>query len=343
MKSFRSEIFNLCNTLSAMDQFSDLRNTMASLRISSSETNYDPKTDVCINGIHLLSEFYGILLAFQYKLCSFPSVETSRIALSDNEYRNITFGHYYISHFIEMCLADIKHQNSIIGKMMSPYSFFKPIEDIPTFSIDSSIFENAVKAYKNSTVYRSLIDSQALVAFNGVPEDTIRMLFNTLYREIIRVPTDKVPKEILSLKLREQSFLPNQRINPIDALQLTSYKLLALREMLSIAASIIYDAILGRDLIVIDENCLITVENNSSNAIYSYKTILIQGGLTCPFNDILNTVFLLNINNNRAKIHDFGRAYSSTFSFANENGDTTKLSYFVLDEELNPISNLTNK
>lgn len=61
----------------------------------------------------------------------------------------------------------------------------------------------------------------------------------------------------------------------------------------------------------------------------------------CPFNDILNIVFLLTINNGKAKIHEFGRARSSTFNFTKGNGDTTKLSFYILDEELNPISNLT--
>lgn len=341
MKSFRSEVFNLCKVLSAMEQFEDIRKTMISLRFSSSETIIDPKIDVCTNGIHLRAEFYGLLLAFQNKLSSFPNVDTEKIALSDTEYRNITNGHYYLSRFIELCLADIKHQNSAIGKMLSPYSFFKPIDNIPPIDIDSSIFENAVNAFKNSSVYRSLTSSNALMAFNKIPEDTIRNLFGVLYRDIIQTSMDVVPSEILSLKLREQGFKPNQIINPIDAFQLISFKLLALREMISTALSLLYDAILGTDLVVIDENNLINVEKNCSNAIYSYKTILIQGGLLCPFNDILNTVFLLDIDNGKSRIHDFGRAYSATFSFANGNGDTTKLSYCVLDEELNPISNLT--
>lgn len=341
MKSFRSEVFSLCKDLSAMKQFEDIRKTMISLQFSSSETNIDPKTDVCLNGIRIRAEFYGVLLAFQNKLSSFPNIEDDKIVLSDDEYRSIAKGHYYILRFIELCLEDIKKQNSIIAKLLSPYSFLKPIDEIPSFSIDSSIFEHAINAFKNSSVYRSLIGSSALMAFSKIPEKAIRSLFGVLYRDIIQAPFDTVPSDILSLKLREQGFKPNQQINPVDALQLFSFKLLALREMISTAVCLIYDAILGNDLLVIDENSLIDIEKSSSNAIYTYKTVLIQGALLRPFNDILNTVFLLNIDNGKVKIHDFGRANSSTIRFANENGDTTKLSYCVLDEELNPIFNLT--
>ena len=343
MKKFRGEVFDLCNTLKSMGQFNDLRNVLSSLRFSSDHTILDPKIDVCSNGILLRAEFYGILLAFQNKLSSFPNVEEKTIELNENEYSTIAYGHCYISNFIDLCLNDIATKNKTIAKMLSPYSFFVPIKSIPKNEIDLTIFDNAVNAFKNSSVYRSITDSNILMAFEKVPEDVIKNLFGVLYKDIIQAPLDTVSNEILSLKVREQGFKPNQQINPVDALQLISFKLIALREMLSIAASLMYDAMLGCDLIIIDENSLINIEKNSSNAIYSYKTVLIQGGILSPFNDILNRTLLLSIDTGKAKIHDFGRAYSSTFSFANENGDTTKLSFCVLDEELNPISNLTNK
>ena len=343
MKKFRSEVFDLCKSLRSMDQFDGLRQTIASLRLSSNDFVIDPKIDVCTNGIRLRAEFYGILLAYQKKLSSFPSVEEQRIRLTDHELSAIAFGHSFISRFVEMCLADIAEKNSAIGKMLSPYSFFVPINDVPEYSIDTSFFDNAVKSFKDSTVYHSIVDTNVLIAFENIPESAIRDLFGALYKEIIHAPLDTVSSEILSLKVREQNYRPNQKVNPADAIQLISFKLVALREMLSITTSLLYDAILGSDLIVIDENSLINIENTASNAIYSYKTILIQGGLLCPYNDILNTVFLLDIDNDRTKIHDFGRAVSSTFNYEKGNGETTKLTFCLLDEELNPVSNLTSR
>ena len=342
MSGFRNEVFTLCKTLQSMDHFDNLRQTMTSLRLSPAGSMIAPKTEICANGIHLCAEFYGILLAFQYKLSSFPNTEHDKMILNNDEYNSIAYGQCYISRFIEMCLSELTSRNPIIGKMLSPYSFLKPIDEIPDFEIDSSIFHNAVKSFQDSTVYHALTDTNVLTAFSRIPEDAIRTLFGVLYRDIIQAPMDTVSDEIFSLKAREQGFKPNQKINPVDALQLISFKLLALREMLSAAASLIYDAMLGSELVVIDENSLIDIEKNVSNVVYSFKTILVQGGIHCPFNDILNIVFLLHVDNGKAKIHDFGRAKSSTFSFANENGDTTKLSFCVLDADLNPISNLTN-
>lgn len=341
MKKFRDEVFALCNILLKMNEFSDLRQTMAALRFSTQKSIIDHKIDVCTNGIHLRAEFYGILLAYQNKLTSFPNVDADQISLSDTEYANIALGHSYICQFIEMCLSDITSQYPIIGKLLSPYSFFKPINEIPDVKLDSSIFNKAVKSFKNTTVYHSLTDTNVLMPFGNMTEESMRSFLQLLYRDIINAPMDIVPNEIVSLKMREHNFKKDQPINPVDALQLVSFRLLALREMLSAAASLIYDAMLGSDLTVIDENRLINIEKNASNTIYSYKTILFQGGLFSPFNDAINIIFLLHIDNGKVKIHDFGRSRSLTFSFANENGDTTKLSYCVLDEELNPISNLT--
>ena len=342
MKRFRNEVFDLCKTISVMDQFENLRKTLSSLSFTHSESKFNPKADVCYNGIRLRAEFYGLLLAFQKHLSSFPNVDPDSISLTESEYTNLTYGHLYISKFIELCLDDISSRNSAIGKILSPYSFFYPINEIPAGNIDLSIFENAVKSFKDSSVYRYIMESNALEAFSKIPEDRIRDLFGLLYRDIIQSPPDAISDEIVSLKAREKNFKPNQQVNPIDALQLISFKLVALREMLSAATSLIYDAILGNDLTIINEENLISIKNNSSNAICSYKTILIQGDIMRPYNDSLNTIFLLNIDNGKAVIHDFGRAYSSTISFGNENGTTTKLSFCVLDEELNPISNLTN-
>ena len=341
MKRFRSEIFDLCKVLSSMDQFDNLRETLASLRFTTSDSTLDPKKDVCNNGILLRAEFYGLLLAYQNKLTSFPDVTAEGIALTEKEFTDISYGYCYISRFIELCLEDISNQNRAIGQMLSPYSFFRPVLGIPNFDIDTSVFDSAVRAFKDSSVYHGLMDTNLLLVFSNAPEESIRNLFGALYRDVIQAPIDTISNDILAFKVREQSYKPNQQVNPVDALQIISFKLLALREMLSAAASLLYDAILGSPLVVIDENNLINIEKNASNTIYSYKTILIQGGLFCPFNDILNIVFLLTINNGKATIHEFGRARSSTFNFTKGNGDTTKLSFCILDEELNPISNLT--
>ena len=127
MKRFRSEIFDLCKILSSMNQFNDLRNTLASLRFTKSDSVLDPKKDVCNNGILLRAEFYGLLLAYQNKLTSFPEVTAERIALTEKEFTDISYGYCYISRFIELCLEDISEQNHKIGEMLSPYSFFNPL------------------------------------------------------------------------------------------------------------------------------------------------------------------------------------------------------------------------
>jgi len=344
MSSFRDEIFQLCKKLNSMEQFSSLRQTMHELRFLSSENElYDPKRDICFNGILLRAEFYGILLAYEKKLISIPSTSLKNTDLSEKEKKDLVLGHSYISKFISLCLEEIKEKNCFLGNILSPYSFLFPIENVSETEIDVSLFHDAVDSFKSTSVYRSIIETNALQAFTLASEEMIRNLFGSLYKEIIQAPTDCVPKDIILLKDREKSWRPNQQVNAIDALQLISFKLLALREMLSHAASLLYDSILGSKLLVIDENKLINIEKNSDNTIYSYRTILLQGSVLSPYNDMLNRVFLFHFEKGPFRMHEFGRASSMTTKFANENGDTTKLTYCTLDEELNPISNLTKR
>lgn len=345
MKTFREAVFELCNKLKGIDDFAAVRDTMTSLCFAQSNAPkaFDLKRDVAYNGVRLNAEFFGILLAFEKQLTSFEGADKSKISLSQEEYQALVFGNYCLMNFVEMCLSEISETNPIVAEPIHPYSFFLPI-DLPKFSytFDFSIFEEAVSSFKNTTVYKALTGSNVLQAFASIPADQLWQLFLLLDRDIIKSPMDKVSDDIIALKIRERSFRPNSHINLVDGFTLISFKLLALREMLSNAVRLMYNAILGVNLSVIDENNLINIEKDSSNTIYSYKTILIQGSLINPFEDIIKSIILLTIEHGNIKIHEFGSIRSATINFASTEGDTSKLSYCKIDDELNPIFGLTN-
>ena len=132
-----------------------------------------------------------------------------------------------------------------------------------------------------------------------------------------------------------------KRITTIEAFTIMSYKLIALREMLGNAIKLLYNAILGLDLIVINEDNLINIEENKSNCIYQYKTVLTQDIIFKPFCEIIKDIVLVDIDCGHSKIHEFGVVRNLTLKFGRDEGSTTKISYCAIDEELNPIYSLT--
>lgn len=262
--------------------------------------------------------------------------------LSETEYYNLKLGHYVISSFVNACITDIEKINSNIAAVLNPYAFYVGIANKNIkHEFDLSIFDRAVSAFKDTNIYKSLLRSNFLQALSNVPRDAIFQLVQVLERDIMRIPLDNVPNDILALKMREMNFNKQTAINKNDAMALTSFKILALREMLINAISLIYSAMLGMDINVINEDNLINIEKSGSNVIYQHKTVLIQDVFMNPFKEILKDIVLLDINVGNVKIHEFGSIRSVTFNFNQIEGHTAKISFCEIDDELNPIFNLT--
>lgn len=342
MGNFRSEIFNLCKKLKNKDEFNKLREVVHELRSKRSEgINDESKMDIALNGIKLNCEFFGILLAFDKQLSAFPLKE--KIILTTDELNELMFGQFIISKFIKLCLSDVEKYNENFAKVLNPYSFYKfDINFEKEYEFDLSILQDAVIEFKATKIYSDIINSNILVALKEVPINSIYTLFLTMERDIIKIPLNKVSNEMLALKIREGNSKQTKKINTVDALSLVSFKLLAMREMLKNACHLIYSAILNCDLLVVNEDNLINIEKNESNTIYNYKTILVQDILFNYAKEIVGDIFLFTIDLETLKYHEFGFIRNCTISFSKDCGETTKLSYCILDEELNPIFNLTN-
>ena len=185
------------------------------------------------------------------------------------------------------------------------------------------------------------MQSNVLQMFASVPEQNIFTLMGTMDRDIIKIPMDNVPNEIFALKMRELESRHTHKIEKIDAISILSFKLLALREMLKNACHLLYSAILGLDLLVFDENSLINIEKNASNTIYKYKTILVQGIPISPYKEVVGDIILFTLNADRLRAHEFGFVRSITSNFSNNEGETSKISFCIVDDDLNPIFTLT--
>lgn len=344
MTNLRNSVFEVCKKLKSSTEFDNLRSIMNSLFIMRGNEMHSPeidaKRDIAHNGMKLNCEFNGILLAFERGLSVFEL--KGPVDLSEDEYYQLSMGNFIIINFIKRCLNEISSINPVVGKVLNPYAFFMPIKaNSFDFNYDLTVLDSVVAAFKESKIYREIIESNVLQMFASISEQNIFTLMGTMESEIIKIPMENVPNEILALKLRELESRHTHKIEKLDAISIISFKLLALREMLKNACHLLYSAILGLDLLVFDESCLIDIEKNASNTIYQYKTILIQGIPTSPYKEIVGDIILFTVNADKLKIHEFGFVRSITMNFGINEGQTSKISFCVVDGDLNPIFSLT--
>lgn len=96
-------------------------------------------------------------------------------------------------------------------------------------------------------------------------------------------------------------------------------------------------------LIVLNDNNIINIENAQSNSIYEVMTVLVDGILIRWSTELPGDVVLIDCNpSDNHHIHEFGIIRSATISFNSETGQTTKLSFVTIDENMNILHNLTD-
>lgn len=338
MSDFRTEVFGVCNCIKKDASFDELRRTIHSLVVSNNDSiKFDNKKEIASNGIRLCCGFYGILLAFENRLTISQNAEP--IKLTEKEFYHLSFGNYVINLFVDLCLEDVTKYNKTIGKVLRPYSFYKQINNvIKEFDFDGNIFSSAVSEFKRTKIYNSIINSGVLNALSSIPEKEVFSLLQVLERDIINIPMENVPQEVFEMAMKRRLGKPDKQTE----LSFLTFKLLALREMLKNACRLLYAAILGNDLPVFDNNCLIDIKNNSHNFIYRFKTIIVQGLCFLMCDELIGNVMLFDLELDNVKEHDFGIMRSITTNFSQEEGNKTTISFCTVDKELNPIYTLTD-
>lgn len=341
MARFRSAVFEACKLLDNDDRFSTIRDTMYSLRFCK-DTEYDPKRDIACNGLRINEEFYGILLAFEKGFTSIPNPKISENRLSTDEKKTLYFGNSFLTAFVDECLNEITEIAPDVAKAIHPYGFLTPIDQYQCEEkVDIAVLQPAITAFKETSIYKYLMESNVLLYFKPIPKDTVFQLMMVLERDIINNPRGSTIDDILALKVREKGYKPNMHVPTVDALHIISFKLLALKQMLANALKLLFGSIVGEKLIVINEDNLINIEKDTSDVIYTYKTVLLQGCLFTPFSEIIKSIVLLHIKNEKVNLHEFGLVRSVTENFISVDGETTKLTFCIVDEDLNPLYSLT--
>lgn len=336
--AFRNAVFELCKILQRdiiKDEISSLMINLNCYKEGQAEPN---RSNYGYLGKSLRNQFHGFLFIDEKRYSIAELKET--ISLSVNEKTLLHQGHMVLTDFIDNCLEDIKKEAPHIAKVIDPYSRYIPIQKISVNSrVKTDVFEQCVSEFKNTAIYKKLIESSMWQIIKSMPEGQIERLVGVLDKEIIHTSLDNVPDEIRNFSFRRMQ----SSLNTQDLLMRDACIILSLREMLANACQLLYCALVGGDLIVLDNNNLISIDNEASNAVYSYMTVLVQGIIMNMHSDLVGDILLINCEiASKHKIHEFGRIHQATISFNQDEGETTKLTFCLVDDTLNPISNLVN-
>lgn len=337
--SLRDSIFALCKKIQKSEESNELRKLIHSLNVYVEGQSFPNRSDFGYASRHSHNQFYGYLFTDEnIELYKTDSIFKNMTPLSNDERTLVERGQATIELLISECLKDIAITYPTLCKTLNPYSRFKPIREVNAvpFVTKEDIIE-VVEEFRNTPAYLTLASSPLSQLIKSITEEQHLQLIELLTKEIVAKPFDVVSDDIKNLALRRVQ----QKREPTDALFQDSCLILSLREMLKILAQLVFTAVVGGDLIVLNNDNIIHIEEKASNLVYDYMTVLTQN-LAPVYNvDTIGAILLIDCDPSKDyHIHDFGVIRSETLSMTQDTGWTAKLSFAIIDEHLNPLSNL---
>ena len=343
--SFRDEVFALCKKAQKNMAAKEISNTIMALKItkgniSSGEIPRNPHGDFAQLAEHSNNQFHGYLFvddnADKIQLPAFLSIKR----LSNEERMAIEKGHKTLTRFVELCLNDMREKSPIIADAISPYYLYNGVSlNNDTISLfEDSEYDDLVKSFKSGKVYKALFGSDIDRFSQIINKNNLQALMAVIEKEFSTGYNEDIPSDLSALSMR----LLNKQLNAPDILCAYAIMIYALKESLRMACQLLYGAICGGDLVELNNN-LISIENSTSSQICNFYKVFVQGALFSVVGNLIGDVLLMDCDDSTNNhIHEFGMVTSTTIQLAGEFGQTSKISFVIVDNELIPISNITN-
>lgn len=344
--SFRKELFGLCNKLLKEDAAQEIKQLIYKMSVSkesvdTGETEKNIHGDFAQVAKHSNNEFHGYLfLDDNIGSINLPNFYTVEHLLAD-ERALIEKGHKTLTRFVELCLSDINDKSSVIGELMNPYSNYKPV-NISTESqslLSDDVFHPAVDAFKDGKIYKLLVATDFTRLFEKIEKEQLRLLFGSVEHEINQSLGENVAKD-----LKEFSLKLNSKYSDINEVMLAIVILIvALKSSLSLACHLLYRAICGVDLFVLNNDNIISIEKNISTVLCQFYKVFSQDFMIDYSGSEMGSILLLDCDLPYDRhLHEFGMLISQTLNFAGEFGESAKYSFVTVDEEMIYIHHLTD-
>lgn len=281
--SFRNEVFALCKKAQKNMAAKEISNTIMALKItkgniSSGEIPRNPHGDFAQLAEHSNNQFHGYLFvddnADKIQLPAFLSIKR----LSNEERMAIEKGHKTLTRFVELCLNDMREKSPIIADAISPYYLYKGVSlNNDTISLfEDSEYDDLVKSFKSGKVYKALFGSDIDRFSQIINKNNLQALMAVIEKEFSTGYNEDIPSDLSALSMR----LLNKQLNAPDILYAYAIMIYALKESLRMACQLLFGAICGGDLVVLNNDNLINIENRTSSQICNFYKVFVQGAFS---------------------------------------------------------------
>lgn len=344
--NFRGEVFKLCNILLNNDKAKAIGSLIYDLSVSTENVQtglikHRLHGDFAYVAQHSNNQFQGYLFVDDnIDILEIPT--PFRVEhLSRDERILIEQGHMTLIRFIEMCLEEISKESKVVAEAMNPYFLFQNVECDPSVGsiLTDEEMSSAVKAFKGGATYKTLIDSKFEYVFKKIDKSALQVLMGTTEKEINMSFGEEIPSDLKDFSIR---FMGMNKDVP-DIMLAFTILMYALKESLRIACQLLYEAICGIDLQVINNDNIINIEKQISNTLYKEYKVLIQGICMSHAGKSVGSILLMDCDpSDKVHLHEFGMITSMTQNFSMDMGETTKYTFITINEELINIQNITN-
>lgn len=344
--NFRLEVFKLCKKFQKDANSQKIGKIIHDMSVvkeleDRSKSDSSSRNDFAYVAKHSNTEFHGFVYLDD-------NIETINIPhffkvnhLTEEERTLIEQGHKTLSRFIDLCLHDIALKSNKVANSMNPYFLYKKVDisDSTVSLLSDDELASAVSAFKNGKVYKALMDANFTKIFSRIDTNAMRALIGVLEREINNSLGEDVSKD-----LKDFSMKLHQQLDDItDVMFAFSILILALKISLKIACHLLYRAICGVDLFVLNNDNIINIEKRTSTIVSDFYKILAQDICVDFSGSEMGSVLLVDCDLTRdIHIHEFGMLIALTMNISGEFGSSSKYSFVTVDEQLINIHNLVD-
>lgn len=345
--NFRSEVFGLCRKLQRAENSQKIGKMIRNMSVvnnskEAKEKKRHSRNDFAYFAKHTNTEFHGFLfLDDNIEKIDLPSLFKIE-KLSSKERVLIERGHKTLTRFIELCLSEIALESSETADLMNPYSFYKEVtisENVSALLSDEELMP-AVSAFKNGRNYKAFVDANIINLFEEVDVNDMQWFISILEKEIKQSLGEEVSNDILDFSMKLHSKLGNVS----DVMFAYTILMLALKASLKISCRLLYRAIYGVGLFVLNNDNIINIEKNISTVVSDFYKIFAQGTCIDLSGNEMGSILLIDCDiSPDIHLHEFGMIIAKTLNFAGEFGETEKYSVVTVDEQLIPIHRLVDE
>lgn len=239
-------------------------------------------------------------------------------------------------------MSDIASESKEVADSMNPYFLYKEvnISDDARVLLSDDELRPAVTAFKNGTAYKALIEANFTKLFRRIDINSLRALVGILEKEIDHSLGEEVSKDLKDFSMKLHSKLDNIT----DVMFAFSILMLALKTSLKLSCHLMYRAICGVDLFVLNDDNIINIEKRTSTVVSEFYKVFAQDIYSDFSGSEMGSVLLIDCDlPHDTHIHEFGMLIAQTLNFAGEFGESAKYSFVTVNKELIYIHQLVGE